>query len=121
MLTVDDARTSMALAVYAAAASRTLRRDCRRVELHHLPTGEGAVWEHSDESLARQIRRADSLAAELAGLDERHKQGMTEAEADEAFPAQLGPLCGWCDFNRVCTAARSVVPRKDPWAAVATD
>ena len=40
VLTVDDARTSLALAVYAAAAARTLRRPCTRVELHHLPTGE---------------------------------------------------------------------------------
>jgi RecB family exonuclease len=38
----DDARGSLALAVYALAAGRTLRRSCRRVELHHLPTGRVA-------------------------------------------------------------------------------
>ena len=30
----------MALALYALAAGRALRRPCHRVELHHLPTGE---------------------------------------------------------------------------------
>ncbi|MGH3272268.1 MAG: RecB family exonuclease, partial [Trebonia sp.] len=39
LLTVDDARGSMALALYALAASRVLRRPCHRVELHHLPSG----------------------------------------------------------------------------------
>ncbi len=42
VLTVDDARTSLALALYALAAERVMRRPCRRVELHHLPTGNGA-------------------------------------------------------------------------------
>src|SRR6202035_758895 len=39
-LTTDDARSSLALALYALAASRALRRDCTRVELHHLPSGQ---------------------------------------------------------------------------------
>lgn len=121
VLTVDDARTSMALAVYAAAASRTFHRPCRRVELHHLPSGEVAVWEHSEESLTRQIRRADSIASELGALDDTYKAGMSADDADEAFPANVGPLCGWCDFNRVCDAARDVVPAKPPWAGVADD
>ena len=40
LLTPDDARSSLALALYALAAGRVLRRPCHRVELHHLPTGE---------------------------------------------------------------------------------
>src|SRR5205814_413091 len=32
-----DARGSLALAIYAVAAARTLRGICRRVELHHIP------------------------------------------------------------------------------------
>ncbi len=44
-LTDDDARSSLALAVYVVAASRTLRRRSRRVELHHLPTGTVAAHE----------------------------------------------------------------------------
>lgn len=118
VLTVDDARTSIALAVYAAAATRTFRRPCARVELHHLPTGEVAAWDHTDESLHRHLRRADSIAAELGGLDERFKAGMTPDEADEAFPANVGALCGWCDFRSSCAAGRSV-PAQRSWAAVA--
>ena len=51
-LTTGDARASMPLALYALAAARVLRRPCRRVELHHLPTGEIHAWEHSDATLA---------------------------------------------------------------------
>ena len=120
VLTVDDARTSLALAVYAAATARTFHRPCTRVELHHLPSGEVVVWDHTDETLQRHIRRADSIAAEVAALDERFRAGMTPGEADEAFPASVGPQCGWCDFNRVCEVGRAVVPAKEPWAGVAT-
>jgi RecB family exonuclease len=120
VLTVDDARTSVALAVYAAAAARTLHRPCTRVELHHLPTGEVVGWDHDEESLGRHLRRADSLAAELGRLDAAYRDGMTEAEADEAFPAAVGPLCGWCDFRSVCGPGQGV-PARPPWAGVTTD
>ncbi|MBN9621135.1 MAG: PD-(D/E)XK nuclease family protein, partial [Actinobacteria bacterium] len=46
-LTTDDARGSQALALYVLAVRRTLRRACRRVELHHLPTGTVAAFEHT--------------------------------------------------------------------------
>ncbi len=117
VLTVDDARTSVALAIYAAGAARTLRRPCTRVELHHLPTGEVLVWDHTEESLSRHLGRADSIAAELGGLDERFRAGMSAAAADEAFPARVGPLCGWCDFRSVCVPGRAV-PQRQPWAGV---
>src|SRR5215211_2038440 len=55
-LTVDDARGSQALALYAFASQRTLRRQCRRVELHHLPTGTVAAWEHTEQSLSRHLQ-----------------------------------------------------------------
>lgn len=117
VLTVDDARSSIALAVYAAAATRTFRRPCTKVELHHLPTGEVVAWDHTDESLQRHLRRADSIAAELRDLDARFRAGMTPQEADEAFPASVGALCGWCDFRSSCSAGGSV-PAQRPWAAV---
>ena len=64
LLTTDDARSSMALALYALAAARVMRRDCHRVELHHLPTGEVLAWSHTAESLARHLRRAEDIAEE---------------------------------------------------------
>jgi RecB family exonuclease len=63
LLSVDDARSSLALALYALAAGRALRRPCHRVELHHLPTGQVLAWSHTDESLARHLRRAEDIAA----------------------------------------------------------
>src|SRR5215469_11913312 len=67
----DEARSSLALALYALAAGRVLRRDCRKVELHHLPTGQVVSWEHTDSSLERQLRRAEDIAEECAAADER--------------------------------------------------
>lgn len=118
LLTVDDARTSLALAIYAAATERTLRRSCRRVELHHLPSGEVLSWEHTDDSLARQLRHADSLADEIAHLDERYQAGVDRTDADDMYPAKVGPLCGWCDYNRGCGVGSAAAAPRDSWAAI---
>jgi hypothetical protein len=117
VLTVDDARSSLALAVYAAATARTLHRPCTRVELHHLPTGDVLAWDHTEESLAEQLRRVDEVAERLAGLDERYAAGLSPERADEEFPARVGAQCGWCDFRPVCGPGRSV-PQRPPWAGV---
>jgi RecB family exonuclease len=114
-LTADDARGSAALALYALATARTLRRPCRRVELHHLPTGTVHSWEHSEESLARHVRRAEDTAADMVRAEEAVKAG---ADPDEVFPARPGTLCSWCDFRRHCPAGRAASPEKEPWAAV---
>jgi RecB family exonuclease len=118
ILTVDDARTSLALAVYAAAAERTLRKRCRRVELHHLPTGTVVAWEHTDDGLARHIRRADSIAQEIVGLDETFRRGVDPAAADAMYPAQVSPLCAWCDFNRSCPEGRRATSPRETWAGI---
>ncbi|MEU8341237.1 RecB family exonuclease [Actinomadura meyerae] len=127
VLTADDARGSLALAIYAVAASRVLRRPCRRVELHHLPSGEVAVWEHTDESLARHMRRAEQIAAEAAAADEAYRSRVPKprpgehAPHDELFPPRPGNLCSWCDFARHCPEGREAAPRKEPWAALPVD
>lgn len=118
VLTVDDARSSLALAIYAVAAARTLRRECRRVELHHLPTGAVLAWEHTADGLVRQLRRADSVAADIADLDERFRAGVTEADADRMYPPTLGPMCAWCDFNRACPEGSAAAQPRDPWAGL---
>ena len=118
VLTVDDARSSLALAVYAAGAARTLHRPCTRVELHHLPTGDVLVWDHTEESLAEHLRRADALAAELAGLDERFaRRDVGRARPTRRSRPGSAPRCGWCDFRSWCAAGRSVPPQP-PWAGV---
>ncbi|MFI6818469.1 RecB family exonuclease [Nonomuraea sp. NPDC050328] len=114
-LTPDDARSSLALAIYAIAASRMLRTPCHKVELHHLPTGEIVEWEHTDESLGRHLRRAEEVAVEAAEADERFRDGDTGG-----FEPSPGPLCSWCDFRRHCPEGQAAAPERRPWDALST-
>ncbi len=117
--TVDDARSSLALALYALAAGWVLRRPCRRVELHHVPTGRVAAWEHTPESLDRQLRRAELIAAECADADERYHAAATGGvPADDAFPPRPGPGCGWCDYRARCPEGSAAAPRRAAWDAL---
>ena len=85
-LSTDDARSSLALALYATAAGRVLRRPCLRVELHHLPTGEVHAWEHTAESLDRQLRRAEDIAAECAEADQRYRRRSPDRAERRCLP-----------------------------------
>jgi RecB family exonuclease len=117
VLTVDDARSSMALAIYALAAGRVLRRPCHRVELHHLPTGEVIAWSHTDESLARHLRRAEGIAEECAAADERAQEG----PVDTVYPPRPSPSCGWCDYLRHCPEGQTAAIRRRPWDGLSAD
>jgi RecB family exonuclease len=118
VLTVDDARTSLALAVYAAGTSRVFHRPVHRVELHHLPTGAVLAWNHTDETLSRHLARADSLADDLAALDQAYRSGLDESAAAAAFPTRVSAICAWCDFNRSCPDGHAIRPNL-PWAGLA--
>jgi putative RecB family exonuclease len=113
----DDARGSLALAVYALAAARTLRRPCHRVELHHLPTGRVAGWEHTDESLARHVGRATDTADDIENAAAAVTAGVAP---DSAYPPITGRQCGWCDFRRHCPAGQAASPEQAPWSGLAT-
>lgn len=113
-LDADDARGSQALALYAYAAERVFRRPCRRVELHHLPTGTVAAHDHTAESLARQVSRAEAAARDIMAAERAVADG---GDPDEAFPTTPGTLCGWCDYRRTCPDG-SQVDGKEPWASV---
>jgi RecB family exonuclease len=115
-LTVDDARGSQALALYALAARRTLRKPCHRVELHHLPSGSVAVWEHTEESLARHVTRAEEAADELALATDTLTAG---GDPEILFPPRTGNRCTWCDFRRSCPEGQRASPAIDPWALLA--
>jgi RecB family exonuclease len=109
-----DARGSSALALYAFAAARVFRRPCRRVELHHLPTGTTAVAELTDESIGRQVARAEATATDIRHAEQAAADG---ADPDVVFPTRQGPQCGWCDYRRTCPLGREL-PGKEPWAAI---
>ncbi|MFC6015100.1 RecB family exonuclease [Plantactinospora solaniradicis] len=113
-LDADDARGSQALALYAYAAERVFRQPCRRVELHHLPSGTVAAHDHTPESLARQLGRAEDTARDIIAAERAVTDG---TDPDEAFPVSPGVRCGWCDYRRSCPAGADA-PAKEPWAAV---
>lgn len=138
-LTEDDARSSLALAVYAVASSRMMRRPCHRVELHHLPTGSIVEWEHSEESLARHIGRAEEIATEASEADEAYRAWAGEAprgsrtaaagrtppavppQVDKVFPPRTGPLCSWCDFRAHCPEGQEAAGGRQPWDGLGDD
>lgn len=119
LLTSYDARSSLALALYAIAVTRTLRRPCVRVELHHLPTGDVLAHEHTEESLQRHLSRAESLGEEAAAADTTYREGLGAQEADRLFPPDVSASCRWCDFLRVCPAGSAAVAPAEPWAGLA--
>lgn len=121
VLSTDDARSSLVLALYALAAARVFRRRCHRVELHHLPTGAVVAWEHSDEALARHLRRAEEIAGECAGADAAFREGLSPERQDEVFPPQPGPGCAWCDFVRQCPEGLARYPPRNPWDGLARE
>ncbi|HEX4063817.1 MAG TPA: PD-(D/E)XK nuclease family protein [Streptosporangiaceae bacterium] len=119
LLTVEDARTSLPLALYALAAERVMRRRCRKVELHHLPSGSVLAWEHTDAGLARQQGRAEDIAAECAAADQRYRAGLDGDEVDRVFPPQTGVLCGWCDYQQHCPEGQAATDPRKPWDGLA--
>lgn len=114
----DDARGSLALAVYVLAARRTLRRPGHRVELHHLPTGRVAGWEHTEASLERHVARAEDTAGDI----ESAVGGLaTGGDPDTLFPPLTGRQCGWCDYRRHCREGRAAAPELAPWSGLAEE
>lgn len=113
--TDDDARTSLPLALYAAAAWKMFRRKCVRVELHHLPTNTVAAHEHTGESLKRKIDEAESIARDARRAELDYAELGTDSSQ---FPASVGPLCQWCDFRAHCPAGQAAGPEKADWAAL---
>ncbi len=113
--TDEDARTSLPLGLYAAAVSRMFRRPCTRVELHHVPTGQVAAHEHTDESLERKVTEAESIASDLRRADAEFRELGVEAGS---FPANPSALCAWCDYRSHCAEGQRMGPEKSDWAGL---
>jgi RecB family exonuclease len=114
--TDDDARGSLALALYVLAARRTLRRAVARVELHHLPSAGIATWTHSEDSLARHIERAERTAEDILAATDTLASG---ADRDDVFPPVPGFRCGWCDFRQHCPEGQAQSSTRSPWSGLA--
>jgi putative RecB family exonuclease len=138
-LTEEDARSSLALAIYAMASSRVLHRACHKVELHHVPTGSIVEWEHRDDSLGRHIGRAEEIALEASEADERYRDWRATSapaggartasaggrpatvppEIEASFPPRTSPICSWCDYRRHCPEGQAAGTAHQPWDALA--
>jgi RecB family exonuclease len=116
--TDDEARGSQALALYVLGVRRTLRQACSRVELHHLPSGTVASFEHTEKSLANHVRRAEDVAIDITAATEAMAAGK---DPDEAFPAVPGVQCSWCDFRSSCPTGQAAVPPRETWSFLAED
>jgi RecB family exonuclease len=116
--TEDEARGSPALAAYVLGVRRTLRRPCSRVELHHLPSGTVAAFDHTEKSLANHVRRAEDVAADIGAAAAALDGG---ASPDEAFPAVPGRQCAWCDFRPSCPTGQAATPPRETWSFLAEE
>ncbi|WP_219418255.1 RecB family exonuclease [Pseudonocardia nigra] len=114
--TEADAQASQALALYAVATERTLRRPCVQVELHHLPSGEVLAWRHDRGSLDEHVRLAEEAATELAAAADELETG---GDTDELFPPRPAPRCGGCEMRRNCPEGRAAAPPRNPWDLLA--
>ena len=118
-LTDDDAATSLALAIYALAATRTLRMQCFQVELHHLPSGEILGHRHTSETLGRHLGRANSIGQEAQLAQKEFKAGRIRPDnVDQVFPPRPSKLCGYCDFLEHCPEGRANSQRAVYWIAI---
>jgi hypothetical protein len=113
-----DAKSSLALALYALGVQRVLRVPCYTVELHHVPTGEVAVAEHSDASLHRHLERAEAIGAEARDAQTQARQRPADDRMDDVFPPRPGALCSWCDFRAHCPEGQAASPTKRSWDAL---
>lgn len=111
----DDARTSLPLALYAAAVWKMFRRPTLRVELHHVPTGTISGHTHTPESLARKVREAQSIARDARAADVAHA---IDGRDSDLFPPRPSALCSWCDFRAHCPEGQAIGPEKSDWAAL---
>lgn len=108
--TVEEAAGSPALVLYVLyvlSVRRTRRRPCSRVELHHLPTGTMAGFEHTEQTLAEHVRRAEVTAAAIRAATSAVDAGAADLSA--AFPVVPGAQCGGCSFRRSCPEGRAAL------------
>lgn len=115
--TEDEARSSQALALYAAAAAYRHKEPCVQVELHHIPSNTVATWRHTTQSLDRHLDRMDAIGVEAA---QAHADAQAVPDSiDDIFPATTGPLCAYCPYLEQCPEGSAVTSKKLPWEGLA--
>ncbi len=108
-----EALASPALALYVLATRATVHQPCRRVELHHLPTGVVQSAEHTDASLREQLDSARGQARAIASAADG------TGDPDARYPVRPGPSCSWCDVRRSCPEGQAASEHREPWSGLA--
>lgn len=116
--TETELRTSLPMALYAAAVGQMFRRPCVDVELHHVPTGTVVRHRHTAESLRAKVDEAESIAADLRRVDADFAERGAQSPS---FPPRVSALCGWCDVRAHCPEGRAASSERAPWAALEPD
>lgn len=120
--TPEEARTSLALALYAGAVWQTFRRRCVDVELHHVPSGTIVAHRHTPDGLRRKVDEAASIVADLRRADANHRRGAGSGAEKDGNSGDFAPrpsaLCRWCDFRAHCVEGQQMGPEKSSWAAL---
>lgn len=119
VVTPDDAKNSRALALYALGSRKTLGSRCRRVELHHVPTGTVAGWDHTEDSLDEHVRGAEQLAEQIRAASELSEQQADPDRVEQAFPPRPGRHCSWCGVRAHCVEGQRAAPELASWALLA--
>lgn len=124
--TEDEARSSLQLAMYAAATARSLRRPCTLVELHHVPSATVVSWRYREGQLERHLSRADDLGLEASNAEAEWKGagGVDTINADAAdalFPPVPDARCSWCDVRSSCPEGQAVSNQVTSWQAIAQE
>ena len=92
-----------------------MRRPCRRVELHHLPTGRVLAWEHTPQSLARQLRPGGGHRRRSAPRADDRYRGPAGDRADATFPPQPGPPLRLVRLPRALPRGQRGAAGRRPW------
>lgn len=114
--TTEDARTSLPLALYLMAVRRIWRRPATRVELHHVPSGQVAGYDHDETTLARKLDEAHSLVEDVRRADAAY---LVQGVESGWFPPRVSALCAWCDVRSHCAEGAASVPEQPDWAGLA--
>ncbi len=79
------------------------------------PRAPSPSHEHTDESLARKIAEAESIASDLRRADADFKEVGVESTR---FEPRTSAICSWCDFRAHCPEGQQMGPEKSDWAGL---
>ena len=128
VLTVDDARTSLPLALYALAAERVMRaalpagraassadRPGARLGAHAPSRWPGSCAGPRTSPRSAPQPTSGSGARRPGGGRQMTRPGLPDAQLDEVFPPRPGSWCGWCDYRAHCPEGSAASEPRQPW------